>query len=264
VGQQSGAGWVGRRREWALVLVMLVPLALMMLALDPIRQDPAYHIFADARSYCGVPNFLNAASNIAFLLVGAAGALFCLRHPVPGAARSWTVFFLGVAFVFLGSGYYHWAPDNRTLVWDRLPMTIAFMGLFAGLLAEHMGARLERALLAPAIAVGIASVAWWAYADDLRFYAWVQFAPLLAIPIVLATYEARHTHRRYLLYGLACYALAKVVEFYDREIFTLTSHAISGHSLKHLVAALAGYYVYRMLRLRQPVGAPLPDAGRFS
>jgi hypothetical protein len=89
----------------------------------------------------------------------------------------------------------------------------------------------------------------------------VQFAPLLAIPLVLATYEAHYTHRRYLLYGLACYLLAKVAEFYDPEIFTLTSHALSGHSLKHLLSALAGYYVFRMLQLRQAVGAPTPAAG---
>jgi hypothetical protein len=241
-------GW----REWTLVLVTLVPLVVMMLVLAPIRQDPAYHLFADVRSYCGVPNFINAFSNVAFLLVGGIGAFHCLRHPVTGATRSWTVFFLGVACVALGSGYYHWAPDNRTLVWDRLPMTIAFMALFAGLLSEHLGARLEQRLLTAAITVGIASVAWWAYSDDLRFYGWVQFAPLIAIPVVLATYEAQYTHRRYLLYGLACYVLAKGAEFYDREIFVLTAHAISGHSLKHLLAALAPLCVYRMLRLRQP------------
>jgi hypothetical protein len=259
VEQQSGGGLRGQRREWALVLAMLVPLALMM-TLDPIRQDPAYHLFADARSYCGVPNFVNAVSNIAFLVVGAAGAIFCLRRPLPGAALSWTVFFLGVAFVFLGSGYYHWTPDNRTLVWDRMPMTIAFMGLFAGLLAEHMGARIERALLAPAIAVGISSVAWWAYSDDLRIYVWVQFAPLIAIPIVLAAYEAQYTHRRYLMYGLAFYLLAKAAEFYDREVFALTAQAISGHSLKHLLSAVAPYCVLRMLQRRRPVDAPTPAA----
>ncbi|MBI3919450.1 MAG: ceramidase domain-containing protein [Betaproteobacteria bacterium] len=259
---EPGAGTRRQWRAWTLVLVVLAPLVVMMLVLDPIRQDPAYHLFADYRSYCGVPNFLNAVSNIPFLIVGAIGLAFCLRNPVPGALRSWQVFFLGVALVFLGSGYYHWAPDNRTLVWDRLPMTIAFMGLFAALLAEHMGAGLERVLLAPAVAVGIASVAWWAYSDDLRFYGWVQFAPLLAIPFALAAYPARYTHRRYLLYGLACYLLAKVAEFYDPEIFTLTSRALSGHSLKHLVSAVAGYYVFRMLQLRQPVGAPIPPPGQ--
>lgn len=249
-------------RAWAMVLVMLAPLVLMMLVLEPIRQDPAYHLFADGRSYRGVPNFLNTVSNIPFLIIGAIGLMFCLKNPVPGASRSWSVFFVGVALVFLGSGYYHWAPDNRTLVWDRVPMTIAFMGLFAALLAEHMGGKLERTLLAPAVAVGIASVAWWAYSDDLRFYGWVQFAPLLAIPLVLATYDAQYTHRRYLLYGLACYLLAKVAEFYDPEIFTLTSRALSGHSLKHLLSALAPCYIFRMLQVRQRLGAPTPAAGQ--
>jgi hypothetical protein len=156
-----------------MALAVLAPLAVLM-ALEPIRQDPAYHILADARAYCGVPNFLNVTSNIPFLVVGAIGLIFCLRNPARGAMRSWSVFFLGVALVFAGSAYYHSAPDNSTLVWDRLPMTLAFMGLFAGLLTEHMDDRVERALLVPAVALGIASVAWWAYTDDLRIY--VQFA----------------------------------------------------------------------------------------
>ena len=252
-GARAIPGW----REWTLVLVLVVPLGLMML-LDPIRQDPAYHVFADVRSYCGVPNFMNAISNVAFLLAGGIGIFACLRRSVAGAKLSWTVFFLGVAFVAGGSAYYHWAPDNRTLVWDRLPMTIAFMALFAALLAEHLGARFERALLARAVGAGIASVAWWAHSNDLRLYGWVQFAPLLAIPVILAAYEAPYTHRRYLLYGLACYVLAKGAEFYDREIFALTAHAVSGHSLKHLLAALAPVYVYLMLRLRQPAGRAAP------
>lgn len=241
------AGW----RAWVLVVLLVAPLVLMMVLLAPIRQDPAYHLFADDRSYCGVPNFLNSVTNLTFLLVGAVGLGFCLSKPMPGASRAWSVFFLGVGCVFLGSGYYHSAPNNSTLVWDRLPMTIAFMGLFAALLAEHLEPRLERALLAPAVAIGIASVAWWAYSDDLRFYGWVQFAPLLALPLVLAAYPARYTHRRYLLYGLLFYVAAKVAEFYDREVFTLTSHALSGHSLKHLLSALAPYCVFRMLQLRR-------------
>jgi len=131
-------------------------------------------------------------------------------------------------------------------------MTLAFMGLFAGLLTEHMGNQLERVLLAPAIAVGIASVAWWAYSDDLRLYVWVQFAPLIAIPFVLAAYPGKYTHSHYLIYGLAFYLLAKVAEFYDREVMTVTSQWLSGHSLKHLLAACAPLVVYYMLRVRTP------------
>jgi hypothetical protein len=242
-------------RTWAMALAVLSPLAVLM-ALEPIPQDPAYHILADARAYCGVPNFLNVASNIPFLIVGAVGLIFCLRRPRQGAGRSWAAFFLGVACVFAGSAYYHSAPDNSTLVWDRLPMTLAFMGLFAGLLAEHMGERFERVLLGPALAVGIASIAWWAHSDDLRLYVWVQFAPLVAIPLALATYPGRYTHRHYLIYGLAFYLLAKVAEFYDREIMVLTAQALSGHSLKHLLAACAPLVVYLMLWRRTPLRAP--------
>jgi hypothetical protein len=138
-------------------------------------------------------------------------------------------------------------------------MTVAFMGLFAALLSEHMGSRLERALLVPAIVVGIASVCWWWYSGDLRVYVWVQFAPLVALPFVLAAFPGRYTHRHYLLYGLACYALAKVAEYYDQGFYALTSSILSGHSLKHMVAAGAAFFVYLMLRRREPAA---PAAAR--
>lgn len=243
-------GW----REAALLLLIFAPLLyLLLLHGGPIPQDPGYHAFADVRTRLGLRNFGNVASNLAFLLVGAMGVLWCSRNPGAGARRSWTVFFLGVALVFFGSGYYHWAPGDDPLVWDRLPMTIAFMGLFAALLSEHLAERLERPLLVSAVAVGIASVLWWKATDDLRVYIWVQTAPLLAIPYVLAAFPGRYTHRRYLLYGVAFYALAKVAEYYDREIYALTSNALSGHSLKHLLAAAAPFCVYLMLRRRAPI-----------
>jgi hypothetical protein len=242
-------GW----REASLGLVVLAPLLyLLFLYGGPIRQDPAYHVFADVRTCLGLANFGNVASNLLFLVAGAVGTLWCLRHPEAGAMRSWTVFFAGVALVFFGSAYYHRAPDDDTLVWDRLPMTVAFMGLFAALLTEHMGARLERMLLVPAIVVGIASVYWWHHSGDLRVYVWVQFAPLIAIPFVLATFPGRYTHRHYLLYGLACYALAKVAEYYDNGFYSLTSSILSGHSLKHMVAAVAPFFIFLMLRRREP------------
>jgi hypothetical protein len=159
-----------------------------------------------------------------------------------------------VALVFLGSGYYHATPNDDTLVWDRLPMTIAFMGLFAALAGEHLGMQYERPVLIPALVIGVASVFWWCYTDDLRVYVWVQGAPLLAIPFILAMFPSRYTHRIYLLYGLGFYALAKVAEFYDRETFAVTVNLISGHSLKHLLAALAPLFLFLMLRRRRARG----------
>jgi hypothetical protein len=237
-------------REAVLLLVLVAPL-LVLLAGNPIPQDARLTHYADNRAFLGIPNFFDVASNLAFLLVGLAGLFTGAARN--GVSRSWLVAFLGTALVCFGSGYYHWAPDNERLVWDRLPMTLAFMGLFAALLSEHLGARIERVLLAPALIAGIASVLWWHYTNDLRFYIWVQLAPFLAILVVLFAFPGRYTHRAYLLHGLALYALAKISEVYDGEIYSLTARSLSGHTLKHLLAAGAVLMVYLMLLRRTPL-----------
>jgi hypothetical protein len=250
--QQEAGVKYGARAYWREGLLAAISLALLGLAfaVDPIPQDLTYHRFADTRAVFGIPNFLNVASNAAFLLVGIAGIALCGRMGVEGAKLSWTILFLGGAIVSAGSAYYHWAPSNASLVWDRLPMTVGFMGLFVALLAEHISAKLERLLLAPALLTGAFSVAWWHYTDDLRLYAWVQFMPLVVVVLLVALVPGRYTHRRYLVYGLACYLLAKVAEALDGPIHELTQHAVSGHTAKHLLAALALFYVYLMLRKR--------------
>jgi hypothetical protein len=244
----SGFGW----REAVLALLILAPLACLFLFVGPIPQDQSFHVLADRRELLGVPNFADVASNLPFLLVGAMGVLWSFRIGA-GARSSWMVLFLGVALVFFGSGYYHLAPRDDSLVWDRLPMTLAFMGLLAALLSEHLSERIELPLLAAALAVGIGSVLLWRHTDDLRVYIWVQAVGLLVIPYLLAAYPGRHTHRRYLLYGLGLYALAKAAELSDQQIFALTGGAVSGHTLKHLLAAAAPYCVYLMLRRRGPL-----------
>lgn len=250
-----------RWRLVALVVLILAPLAGLVILHDgPILQDRSYHAFADTRTGLGVRNIVNIASNLLFLLVGAAGLRWCYRHRDCGARRSWLAFFAGVALVFCGSAYYHQAPDDATLVWDRLPMSLGFAGLFAALLSEHLGEKLESALLAPALLAGVTSVLWWHWSGDLRPYIWIQAAPLLAIPYVVAAFPAQYTHRHYLLYGVGLYALAKVAEFHDREIYTLTAGWISGHSLKHLLAATAVCCVYFMLRRRGQSRTPVASS----
>ena len=238
------------KRLWALIAVLFVPLALLPL-LPPIVQPDGYHAFVDSRGFLGVPSFLNVVSNVAFLAVGIAGIVLCLRRKVDGAGASWLTFFGGIALIAAGSTWYHLNPDDDTLVWDRLPMTVAFMALFVALLAEHVAAPLERRLLPVALLVGAASVVWWRVTGDLKPYGWVQIAPFAAIAMLLATYPARYTGRRWLAFGLICYAAAKVTEFADAGIFEATAHAISGHTLKHLLGALAPLCVYRMLATRR-------------
>jgi hypothetical protein len=221
-----------------------------VLLLAPIAQDPAYHDFADRRGLLGIPSFLNIATNLAFLAVGIAGMLLCAIRKDLGARRAWLACFTGVALVCFGSAYYHLAPNNGTLVWDRLPMSIGFMALSVAVLADYINPRLEKTLLAPAIFLGPASVIWWHYTDDLRPYVLVQFLPLLLLPALLFLFRGARRDRGFLLAALLIYLLSKLAEHFDRALFALTGEIISGHSLKHLLAATALLVIYGMLRRR--------------
>ncbi|HXA96606.1 MAG TPA: alkaline phytoceramidase [Candidatus Dormibacteraeota bacterium] len=235
------------------------------LVLPPTPQDPAYHRLADTRPWLGVPNAFNVFSNAGFLLVGALGLFFLLgagprsSQSFEDAGERWpyAVFFGGLLLTGVGSGYYHWAPGNERLAWDRLPLAITLMGLLDATIAERVGVQPALRLLGPLVALGAGSVVYWhlteaAGAGDLRPYALVQFFPLLAIPLMLWLSPARYTRGGLLLAAAATYALAKVAEWLDAGIFSVT-RAVSGHTIKHLLAALAGYWILSMLRHRRPV-----------
>ena len=246
----TGAQLVDARpRVWPIAAALIVPL-LLLSTLPPLTQPPDYHQFADVRPALGLPSFANVASNFAFLLVGLAGLRLCLRRSVAGARLSWLVFFAGVTLVAFGSTWYHLQPEDATLVWDRLPMTVAFMALFTGVICEHFNGERERLLLAATVAAGIAAVVWWRVTGDLKPYAWIQAAPFIAIAILLVVYRGRYAARYWLACGFGFYAFAKAAEFADAAIYTTTAHAISGHTLKHLLAAVAPFCVYMMLRRR--------------
>lgn len=239
--------------RWATLAAIVLLTLGGILTVDPISQNLEYHALADTRSWLGIPNVLNVVSNVAFLYVGIVGLSLCLGPHKPVLCATWAGFFVGVAFVCFGSAYYHWHPDNAALMWDRLPMTIAFMALSTAIVAEHVGESLSRYLVVPAVTIGIATVLWWHRTDDLRLYIWVQATPLILVPVLFVLYPARYSHRRYLLYALGLYLVAKLFELYDREFYRLTLGTVSGHTLKHLVAALSTYLVYRMLRRRTPL-----------
>lgn len=246
----NGAQVVNSTQRALLIIFPVIAALVVILLLPPIAQDPAYHEFADRRGLLGIPNFLNIASNLAFLAVGIAGMLLCAIRKGPGARWAWLTCFTAVTLVCFGSGYYHLAPDNGTLVWDRLPMSLGFMALSVAVLADYINPRLEKALLAPAVILGLASVIYWHYTDDLRPYVLVQFLPLLMLPALLFLYHGARQDRGYLLMALAIYVLAKLAEYFDHALFGLTGEVVSGHSLKHLLAATALLVIYGMLRRR--------------
>jgi hypothetical protein len=252
--------------SWRSGLLLSISLAVIIFAffVDPIAQDPTYHRFVDRRSVFSIPNFLNVFSNLPFAVVGVGGLLFVKRHGaiiVPLAQPAWWIFFVGILLTAFGSAYYHLEPDNDTLVWDRLPMTIAFMSFVAIVVGEYFSNRIARTALIPLLFVGASAVFYWAHSEalgrgDLRAYAVVQFAPMLLIPLVVLFYRERSDLGRYVGWMIAFYVAAKVCEFYDGEIYAI-GQIVSGHSLKHLLSALApASLLYGLIRRRYHAARP--------
>lgn len=206
----------------------------------------------------GIPHALNVLSNIPFLVVGLYGLRVVRSLELPDNHGAWTAFFVGVALVSGGSAWYHWSPGNSSLVWDRLPMTVGFMGLLVALCREYLPNPLLRYALLPAVFIGIGSVFVWQQTDDLRFYLWVQFMPLGLIVLLMLLYPPRYTHGYLLGTALALYALAKVAEYYDAYIFLRLGNLVSGHSLKHLLAAAGCFLLIIFLRQREPTAVSQP------
>jgi hypothetical protein len=228
--------------------------------LGPLLQDQAYHRFADARTVLGVQHFADVFSSVAFIAVGLAGVLLLWRSralpgrfPIPGEWSAYWAFFWAVALTGVGSAYYHLAPNDARLTWDRLPIALAFMSLLGAVLAERLGTAGGWKLLAILGLLGAASVFYWRAFDDLRPYVLVQFGSLLAIVLICSRYPSQYTQGWAIFILAALYGLAKVCEFYDRDIFELTGRALSGHTLKHLIAAAAISTLLAWLAFRQPL-----------
>jgi hypothetical protein len=259
----------GFDRRAVLWLALAVGAAVALSFAPPMAQDPAYHRFADDRSWLGVPSFTNVVSNLPFLVLGLVGMARTAHGPRPGGhprlRPAYLVFFAGAALVGIGSSYYHWAPSNATLAWDRATMTIAFMAFCAVVVGEQVGAELGRRLLAPLLAAGLGSIVWWRLGDaagagDLRPYVLVQFLPLLILPLLLLCYRPAYLPSSYLWAVFACYAIAKVLELADAPLLAATG--MGGHAWKHLAAAAGVLFVLLALERRRPRGAEDSDAIR--
>ena len=226
---------------------------------DRMPQDAEYHQLADSRSILGVTNFWNVMTNLPLLLVGLAGLWFLRQREHDGLLDAmypaYIVFFAGVGATGLGSAWYHLLPNNATLVWDRLPMTVAFMGLFTVIIGEYVCHRGARRLLIPLLLIGAASVFYWQYTEstgvgDLRPYALVQFMPMILIPILLLAYRSDFGWQGVYWSMIVLYACSKLFEYFDYNVYSM-GQLLSGHSIKHLVAAcVPGLFLYAIARRR--------------
>uniref|UniRef100_A0A2P2JU46 Uncharacterized protein LOC107427839 n=1 Tax=Rhizophora mucronata TaxID=61149 RepID=A0A2P2JU46_RHIMU len=237
---------------WGVAILCFV---VLMVVTPSIPQSQAYHDFADQRLFIGIPNALNVVSNFPFLVIGLIG-LVLLYHgnyfklSLQGELWGWTCFFIGVAAVAFGSGYYHLKPNDARLVWDRLPMTVAFTSIMAIFIIERIDTHKGTVSIIPLLLAGVISILYWRFFDDLRPYALVQFVPCIAIPLMAILLPPMYTHSMYWLWAAGFYLLAKVEEAADKPIYNWTHHIVSGHTLKHLCAAMVPVFLTLMLAKR--------------
>ena len=265
-GEWAGGRLARKTRLW-IVGGLTLALAIAVFTRPPIPQVQSYNDFADQRILLGIPNLLDVASNALFLFVGILGLAFVWRHGATSGGSTcidlsekwpYLFFFLGAALTCFGSGYYHLLPNDDRLMWDRLPMTVGFVSFFAANIAERINVKLGMRLLLPLIAMGIGSVLYWHHSElrttggDLRWYIEVQYYPILAILLLAFLFPSKYTHSARIFGVVGLYALSKVFELLDGSIFAL-GHVVSGHTLKHLAAALAVYSVLRALQVRRPL-----------
>ncbi|MGZ5006551.1 MAG: ceramidase domain-containing protein [Methylobacter sp.] len=242
------------------MMLLIVVLAIVVIfSLDPIAQDTAYHNFSDQRRIFSISNFFNVLSNVPFVIIGIIGTrLVALGKASGGLAElqaMYLAFFVGVFLTGFGSAYYHYQPDNQALLWDRLPMTIAFMALFSAIIGEYISTRLAGKLFIPLLILGIGSVIYWHVTElgghgDLRLYVLVQFLPVLLIPLILKLFGSTLNGNGYIWAVVGAYAVSKFMELFDAELYNIIG-VLSGHSLKHLTAAFGTLIFYWALRDRQ-------------
>jgi hypothetical protein len=257
---------------------LVVSISTFFLFVEPIPQSQTYHNFADKRVFiCSchahsegfflppgserrrrhrflVPNFGDVISNIFIFAGGMMGAILLQfakqQDNGEDIMRQWQlnvclpILFYSTILISIGSTYYHWNPTDKSLVWDRLPMTLAFVSTFCFMLEEYIpDVGCGRILLFPLMGVGIFSIAYWRWSDDLRLYAMVQFLPPSIITGLLVWSDPQHGGKHLHTTALISYALAKHCEDRDYEIFEMTGQRVSGHSLKHALAGLSSVMI---------------------
>ena len=238
-----------------------VILAVAAFFIDRVPQDATYHQFADSRTIFGVSNFWNVFSNFGFLVSGSLGLWYLRNRDQPGIVDkiypAYIILFAGVIATGIGSASYHLSPDNASLVWDRLTMTIVFMAFFTIVIGEHVCDTSARRLLIPLLIAGAASVFYWQYTEsvgtgDLRPYALVQFLPIVMIPMILIGYRSTFGSSRIFWVIILLYVISKLLELLDQDIYQVGG-LISGHSLKHVVSAIAPLVLWYSMTQRRPV-----------
>lgn len=259
----SGPGERHVEREVAFALAgVLVLYVLARLAFGPVPQPASYHLLADERILAGaVPHAGDVLTNLAIL---AAGLLAIALHPrmslSPGERPVALMLIAGTFLTAAGSAYYHWAPSNATLVWDRLPMMLTIPPALVLVLADRLDPRFARAAFLPFVVFATASVVWWATSgtigrEDVLLYLMVRILMPLTVLVLVVFKPSRYTASGWLIAAIVCEGMAFFFERFDYQTYAATGGIASGHNLKHVTVGVALACFFAWLRFRRPRAA---------
>lgn len=248
---------LNRYYRGVVLIAVFVVTAIALYFLDPIAQDLAYHRFSDDRVFFGIAHFMDVVSNIPFLIIGFMGIRLgrkaYRKQPMVFFLMTFVVF-VGVMFTGIGSAFYHYEPNNFALIFDRLPMTLVFTAFFSTIIYDYVDRRVGAWAFYTLLTTGVYSIIYWYYTEitgngDLRLYAFIQFFPVIAVPLILVFYKNSLLYTKQLIYVFIAYTIAKLFEHYDTHVFEFLGF-ISGHTIKHLASAVAIYFIYTIYRGR--------------
>lgn len=234
---------------------LILVLSLLMLWHGPITQQAHYHAFADQRAILGIPNLLDVLSNMGFALVGIWG-LSLSWHQRGTSRAGWVLGFFSLILTALGSVWYHLAPDDTRLIWDRLPIALACAGFLAALASQLHGQLKSQWFALPLALWAIFSVSYWVFTQDLRPYLLLQALPLILLPLWQWQISGKSRAFWLMLLASLCYILAKISELQDLALFNALHLLISGHTLKHLLASVACLFIL-LARKHEPASSPV-------
>lgn len=246
------------RAEAGLLLGVAALLALALFG--PMLPASAHqHTLADQRALWGIPCALDVLSNLPFAIAGLWG-LVALRRVAPGMLDApsralASLFFAGLVCTAAGSALYHWQPQDAGLLWDRLGMVLPFAGLLGLAGASRVSARAGAAAAGTVLLAGPLAVLWWSHSGNLLPWAVVQLGGMLVVLALACLPRRDGALALHLGAVMALYALAKLFEAADHAVFEATGQAVSGHSLKHVLAAAAAWPVLEALAALRHSGA---------
>lgn len=232
-------------------------LIVVALSYGPISQPQDYHDFADDRELLGIPNGLDVMSNLAIVFPGLVGLAFVHeRRTNPRVSDDETsihiTLFSGMILTFAGSVWFHLDPNDSTMLWDRLGMSIIIGSCISLLINDLWDRGIAARIHIPIVVASVISVLWWPVFDDLRVYFIVKHHPFILFPILLFFGNQLYNKISGYYWGLSMFILATIFEFADEVIFDITGF-ISGHTLKHIAAGIGLWFIMDMIREREQV-----------